>query len=575
MAVLSRWSVVLVVSALTLAGCSSSGAASHPRADDCPGAVSSASCPQHEPPREQSGPLDVGARGPVTIRGGVKGGTVTVLTHAGLRGTLDPTGVHAADVLSIDRGLVTRSLTQYSYDRQSHSMRLVPDLATTVGTHNGDYTLWAFDIRAGVRFENGAPVTAKDVVRGIRACLHAAALPVGPCRHYADVIRSVEVKHHEVYVHLRRPFPDLPYLGALPELGPLPAPPTDSATSRRYPLATGPYRIESYHRGRRLVLVRNPEWDPRTDPVRTQYPDSYDFRAGRATQRIEQTLLHDTGTGQTTLTYDNLSAHAFRSLRGTSMDRLVLGGLPCTTYVAPDNRSVTSRGVRQALALAYPYRAMVRLDGGIPGVTALAATNLTPPGTSGRTAYPARDRVAFGTQPRAARSLLQRSHALGAEIRFGFVPGVATSMRQKQVLARALDAAGFRAVPVAVPTTRAAHPEVDLRTETRCGDWTSESAWLPALFGSTLTERTGGLGENLAAFSQPSVDRELTGIRRRPLEQQDRAYNRLEHQILRRWFPEFPVSYGGVDMAHGSRINGMADDYTVGMPTWQDLWVAP
>jgi hypothetical protein len=37
----------------------------------------------------------------------------------------------------------------------------------------------------------------------------------------------------------------------------------------------------------------------------------------------------------------------------------------------------------------------------------------------------------------------------------------------------------------------------------------------------------------------------------------------------------FPVYDGGVDMAHGSRVNGMADDATLGMPTWQGLWVSP
>ena len=39
------------------------------------------------------------------------------------------------------------------------------------------------------------------------------------------------------------------------------------------------------------MLTRNPEWDPVTDPVRTQYPDGYVFRAGVPTRTIEHSML--------------------------------------------------------------------------------------------------------------------------------------------------------------------------------------------------------------------------------------------------------------------------------------------
>ena len=48
-------------------------------------------------------------------------------------------------------------------------------------------------------------------------------------------------------------------------------------------------------------------------------------------------------------------------------DRLVLGGSPCTYYWAPDNRKITDKKVREALAWAYPYKDAILAGGSDPG----------------------------------------------------------------------------------------------------------------------------------------------------------------------------------------------------------------
>ena len=569
MAVSLRWLVPLLAAVVVLGGCDGGSGAADP--------VHSYATPVGQGCGQSYDEVSCGADdrdgGPVTLRGASKGGTVTVLTHSGLHGTLVPSEVHQPDLLSIDRGLITRSLTQYGYDPRTKQTTLMPDLATNLGLHNDDYTVWEFVIRPGVRFENGERVSAADVVRGVRRCLHATTSPTGPCQQAARTyVRSVQAIRHGrvIRFRLRKPFPDLPSFAAFPGAGPVPA--GRQATD---PLATGPYQIAGYRPGHELVLTRNPEWDPVTDPVRTQYPDGYVFRAGVPTRTIEHSMLSD--TDPTALTYDHLSRHTLMMLKVSAPDRMVLGGQPCTTYVAPDNRTVTDVRVRRALALAYPSYDVVRINGAIGHVTAVPATNLVPPQTPGRTAYPTHGRRGFASRPDAAHALLRSAHALGTEIRFAFDPAVPASVRTMHAIVRALDGVGFRTRPVPVGRallTHQANAPVDLRTTTRCGDWPAESAWVPALFGSTHPDRTGSLGKNLAAFSRPSVDRELARIRRRPLEQQAAAYNRLEHLVLDRWAPEFAVSYGGVDMSHGSRVNGMSDDTTLGMPTWQQVWVA-
>lgn len=103
--------------------------------------------------------MDAERKGPVKIDGATEGGTVTVLSYAGLN-SMDPTEAYYQSTMSILSGLVTRSLTQFAYDEESGEMVLVPDLATDLGTPNEDYTEWEFTIRDGVRWENGEEVTA-------------------------------------------------------------------------------------------------------------------------------------------------------------------------------------------------------------------------------------------------------------------------------------------------------------------------------------------------------------------------------------------------------------------------------
>ena len=58
-----------------------------------------------------------------------------------------------------------------------------------------------------------------------------------------------------------------------------------------HPLATGPYMFEDYKPGSSLTLVKNPNWDPATDPGRIQSVDEWVFKFGEDTAKIENTIL--------------------------------------------------------------------------------------------------------------------------------------------------------------------------------------------------------------------------------------------------------------------------------------------
>ncbi len=538
--------------------------------------------------------MDPDRVGPVRIEDAVEGGTIRVLSASGLN-TMDPTEAYYGDTLSILRGLVTRSLTQYVYDEDTGDMVLVPDLATDLGRHNADYTEWTFTIREGVTWENGEDVTAEDVRYGILRSFDRETFPAGAAysndffvdgESYEGPYRSgtgydgVQVDGRTLTLRMDKPFPDLPYWAAFPAMGPVPEGHDDPAAYRMHPWSTGPYMFDRYVPEKSLTLVRNPHWDPTTDPGRTQQPEKYVFDFQTDSAKIDEILLADRGFGEAALTYDNILAADYRAFLLEAPGRLKVGGMPLTSYWAPDYRKVTDKRVRQAIAYAYPYRDAALAGGFVEGVTRVWGSNLMPPGIPGRTPYdPLPDHPPGSTDPDRARALLEDAGAVGFELSWLYAADDRAQVRVKDVVAKALEDGGFTASPVAttvaeMSTERADpdHEQVNVRSGGWLSDWPSGGSWFPPMLGSTDLEKEG-LGSNYAAFSEPDVDRRIEQVLRLPVDEQPAAWNRLDEYIATEYFPLVVIGYGGSVHAHGSRIAGHHVDPTSGMPTWKNLWV--
>ena len=538
--------------------------------------------------------MDAEREGPVEIEGATEGGTVKVLSFSGLN-SMDPTEAYYINTSSILSGLVTRSLTQYVRDPESGEMVLVPDLATDLGTPNDDYTEWKFTIRDGVKWENGEDVTAEDVRYGILRSFDRATFPEGaafsndyfldgdkykgPYKSGTDYA-GVEVDGMTLTLKMNKPFPDMPFWGSFPAMGPIPEGNDQPDKYRLHPWSTGPYMFDKYTPEKSLTLVRNPHWDPNTDPGRTQYPEKYvmDFQTDNT--KIDQILMNDQGEAQTTLTYDDVLAENFRTFQDEHSDRLKLGGQPCTSYWAPDYRMVTDKKVRQALAYAYPYKDAALAAGLIENVTRIWGSNLMPPGIAGRTEYnPLPDHEPGSTDTAKAKALLEEAGAVGYEIKWLFANDDPSSVKAKDVVVKSLEAAGFKASPVASTiadfSTERANPDnkkINVRSAGWCSDWPSGGSWFPPVMQSTNLEEEG-LGSNYAAFSEPEVDQKIEDILMMPVEEQADAWNELDEFIATEYFPLFVIGYGGVAQAHGSKIAGHEVDPNLGMPTWKDIHV--
>jgi peptide/nickel transport system substrate-binding protein len=134
------------------------------------------------------------------------------------------------------------------------NLSLRPALATDVPEPSPDGLSWTVSLRPGVTFTDGSPLEAQDVVDTYRTLLDPARN--SPERQRFSMIKDVTALNvATVRFDLTAPyapFPDLLTLGIV----------SSESVGTDTPVGTGPYRLESWTRGKQLVLEANKAyWD--------------------------------------------------------------------------------------------------------------------------------------------------------------------------------------------------------------------------------------------------------------------------------------------------------------------------
>jgi peptide/nickel transport system substrate-binding protein len=152
-------------------------------------------------------------------------------------------------------------VAQTLYANGPDGKSLVPELATSYVV-SGDKLQWTFQLRHGVRFSTGAPMTSKDVVFSIDQALNPKSI-----WNFIDApIKSVAAAGpYTVVITTKTPW--APLLADLALFANAVIPDNFGGQTRTrffsHPVGTGPFRIASWTRGQSLRLVRNPYyWQP-------------------------------------------------------------------------------------------------------------------------------------------------------------------------------------------------------------------------------------------------------------------------------------------------------------------------
>ncbi|HEX8666021.1 MAG TPA: ABC transporter substrate-binding protein [Beijerinckiaceae bacterium] len=432
--------------------------------------------------------------------------------------TLDP---HAAG----DRA--SRALVRQVYDTlltRGPKGELLPELAASWRTLSLDASTWEFRLRPGVKFHNGAALTADDVAFSIQRAMGPASELRGLL---ASIDRVTRVDELTVRVRTKGANPRLPdalagvfvvsRAWAEANAAALPQDPTaGEGFATRSANGTGPFALVSREPGR-TVLRRNEQYwsrDPGA-PFEVTEVTHAPVRSGAA--RIAALLAGEADIADDVPAQD---VERLRSLRSSSVATAVRAG---TIYLgldvaAPELAGSTVKGrnpfadrrVRQALNLAVDRIALREALRG----QAEPAGALVPPGPGG----PPRE---VGEPPKADPA---KAKALLAEAGFteGFgltlsCPGDAAADAEAvcREVAGMLTRAGVAVTVVVQPKAQAlaaarkSPPEAGFILAVLDGPLLGSEA----VFATLVHTREGRYGAlNAARYSNPDLDRRIEAI---------------------------------------------------------------
>jgi peptide/nickel transport system substrate-binding protein len=239
---------------------------------------------------------------------GVRGGTLRVLSN------------------ELDAGLDTAVYPNYeivrAYARTLYGYNLagppeqqiipVPDIADGPAQVSPDRRTYTFRLRAEVRYAPpvNREVTATDFITAIeRLYDKQSRLSGGPI--FADLIAGAAAfgagktsrisglaapNPRTLQITLEQPAGDFLSILTLPFFAPVPG---EYAAHYQvgdnyagHVVGTGPYTLTTYAPGTTVILDRNPNWDPATDPLRKAWVDRIQFKLGVSIPSIQQAIEH-------------------------------------------------------------------------------------------------------------------------------------------------------------------------------------------------------------------------------------------------------------------------------------------
>ncbi|GGS10028.1 peptide ABC transporter substrate-binding protein [Streptomyces aureoverticillatus] len=219
----------------------------------------------------------------------------------------------------------TRQLVSYDTKPGKAGTKLVPDLAESTAKISKDGKTYTYKLRDGVTWEDGSPLTSKDVKYGIERLWATDTITGGPgyIRQtldpkgeykgpYKDTskdklgLKAIETPDDKTIIFkLPKRNGDFEQFLAMPAGSPVKAAKDTKAKYTSRPFSAGPYKFQSYKPGKKIVLVRNDKWKKDSDPIRPALPDKIDVTISANLEENDKRLMDGdydvdlNGTGMT------------------------------------------------------------------------------------------------------------------------------------------------------------------------------------------------------------------------------------------------------------------------------------
>ncbi|MEV4555682.1 ABC transporter substrate-binding protein [Kitasatospora sp. NPDC049285] len=529
-----------------------------------------------------AGSSDNGGQQGVTTEGNgivggtpVKGGTLTILSNQDFD-QLDPARNWTMPVMDVGVRMLYRTLTTFKAAPGAEGLKIEPDLATDLGTPSDGAKTWTFHLKDNLKYEDGTAITADDIKYNVERSfspelpggpdyavryLNAPAGYQGPLTGQRLGKEAIEVPDAKTIVfHLKRPVAEFGYTVTLPTFSPVPKAKETGANYSNHPVSSGPYKIESYDRGKRMVLVRNTNWDAASDPVRKAYPDKIVVDQTLKGTGIADRLIADQVDDKNAISYVDLTPSKISEVL-TNPDvkkRLISENAGCTTKLDMNTTKAPfdNPKVRLAIQYAVDKEAVAAAMGG-PAFNDIATTYLPPVLTAGNPID--HFMIKPSGDPDKAKALLTEA-GLGG----GFATELVTSTGGK-AQAEAIQA-GLKRVGVDVTITTVDPTAVNsiigdkdkqpgLAAQGWCPDYPSAATFLPMIFDGRQIKDKGNQGD-ITRFNDPEVNAELDRIAgMEDLQKANQAWLALDAKVMDA-SPAVPMVWQKKPVLVGSNIAG-------------------
>jgi len=532
-----------------------------------------------------------GSDKPKGTTAGTKGGELQVLLIGDFE-HLDPQRNYVASALDFGR-LIYRQLTTYKSVPGIAGSELEPDLATNLGEPSDNAKTWKFTLKDGVKFEDGTPITAADVKYGVERSMsplidsgpqYAKQFLVGGTEYsgpYAGKeLASIETPDAKTIIfHLKASHGDFPYTVSLPTFAPVPKAKDTKVNYDNHPVSSGPYKIDTYVRGKSMTLSRNTNWGQ--DTVRKALPDTIKVTMGLDANVIDQRIITSAGADANAVQLDTsiqAANVATVKARPDLSARSIKGYTGFLRYIWMNTTKGPLKNVkvRQALEYAVNKTDQQTARGG-PDAAGDIATTILVPTVKGHKDYS--DYADAAGDPTKAKQMLAE-----AGYPNGFSATFTTQTSPKGQGQAAAFQAAMKKIGVKV-TINAVDPGVyystigDVKKQTEFGvagwgpDWPAASTVIPPLFDGRQIVPTGN--QNFSQLNESTVNDEMDRISAiTDLDKAAEEWGNLDEKILKDYAPIFPLLNEKAIFIVGKNVKGAFMHSFYGLPDISALGVA-
>ncbi|MEV0173460.1 ABC transporter substrate-binding protein [Streptomyces sp. NPDC050803] len=512
------------------------------------------------------------------VAGARSGGTITVYQEAGLT-HLDPGQIYVSDAGQV-ANLLYRGLTNFQEDGKGN-VTVVGDLATDSGKSSDGGKTWTYTLKDGVKDQNGKPITSADIRHSVERTYakfifdgptylqtwlsgpeYRDALPDGGFgdKHLPDTVLETPDDKTVVF-HFDTARPDLPQTLAMPGYTVVPEATDTKEKYDKAPVSTGPYKISEYKIGKSLKLVKNENWDAKTDPVRHQYVDGYDFSFGITESTQTKRLIADQGVSKNAIQFTgSVDSTQVQDVVGDAATnkRTIKGYQPYVMVLSFNLDRVKNKTVRDAAAYAVNSKSLIAGEGGAYGGD--VAPNLFAPTLPGYEA----DYDPFGRLKSPAGNIEKAKELLAdvpaAEKKLVFAyPNTEQGQRRKVAVEDALTKVGFDVVAKELDGAsyyeqigKLANP-YDMYITGWGQDWPSPGTVVTPIYDG---DQVADGGSNYSHVNDPKVQELIKKALTQEPTEAAATWKEAHHYILEEINPGPPLWYTKQLQLFGSNIGG-------------------